>query len=311
VKRRETSVFNIAFLDLLSGALGAVIILYIVVPKTKVDEKTPTDIQSPTGYSKDTIDTKKLVVNHLRAEYNQSEEIKKKITKLEEVNEKLKKQNNFMKEEIKEIQKREENLKSKIAAKEEKVPGSKKGLPVDVGFKFKGKHIVFIIDVSGSMVMEDRIGQVKAGLKMLITSMNKDFHVNVIHYPNKMVRPYKKLWELLRPMTTRNKNQVYNFLHKLTPYGATPTRKVMLDALKSYNKITDIVLLSDGAPTFHNSRKKENIQNVLVDIANNNRRAIQINTIGVGSNFLVNKSNNKYIFLKRLAEQHGGFFFGF
>ncbi|MBT5092887.1 MAG: hypothetical protein HOM21_01505, partial [Halobacteriovoraceae bacterium] len=104
MKRRETSVFNIAFLDLLSGALGAVIILYIVVPKTKVDEKTPTDIQSPTGYSKDTIDTKKLVVNHLRAEYNQSEEIKKKITKLEEVNEKLKKQNNFMKEEIKEIQ---------------------------------------------------------------------------------------------------------------------------------------------------------------------------------------------------------------
>ena len=35
-KRREISVFNIAFLDLLSGALGAVIILYIAVPKSKV-----------------------------------------------------------------------------------------------------------------------------------------------------------------------------------------------------------------------------------------------------------------------------------
>ena len=37
MKRTEINFLNIAFLDLISGALGAVIILYIAVPKGSVD----------------------------------------------------------------------------------------------------------------------------------------------------------------------------------------------------------------------------------------------------------------------------------
>ena len=36
--RKEINIFNIAFVDLLSGALGAVIILYIIVPKVTLEE---------------------------------------------------------------------------------------------------------------------------------------------------------------------------------------------------------------------------------------------------------------------------------
>jgi hypothetical protein len=60
-----------------------------------------------------------------------------------------------------------EELKAQIAAipaPEEAKDQSGDGL--DVGFKFKGQNIVFIIDTSLSMLTEDRMGQVKAGLKM-------------------------------------------------------------------------------------------------------------------------------------------------
>ena len=41
-KRRSIELFSISFLDLLSGALGAVIILYVAIPKQKeIIEPTP------------------------------------------------------------------------------------------------------------------------------------------------------------------------------------------------------------------------------------------------------------------------------
>ena len=38
-RRREVNVFSLSFLDLISGALGAVIILYVAVPKANPLEK--------------------------------------------------------------------------------------------------------------------------------------------------------------------------------------------------------------------------------------------------------------------------------
>ena len=37
--KREINVFNVSFIDLLSGALGAVLILFIVIPKLTGDIK--------------------------------------------------------------------------------------------------------------------------------------------------------------------------------------------------------------------------------------------------------------------------------
>ena len=36
--KKEINIFSISFLDLLSGALGAVIILYIIIPKLNAEE---------------------------------------------------------------------------------------------------------------------------------------------------------------------------------------------------------------------------------------------------------------------------------
>ena len=65
--RKEINPINVAFLDLLSGALGAVIILFLIIPKAK----SPTKNQEPPTKSKTAEDSsliKKLFKKSIDAE---------------------------------------------------------------------------------------------------------------------------------------------------------------------------------------------------------------------------------------------------
>lgn len=302
MKRRETNVFSIAFLDLLSGALGAVIILFVAVPKSKVEDPTKKEIKEKEGFARQmTIEAQKDMMSDYTAILNVKEELEKKVSELEGKNRELTTKNKQLQAKAKQVNEDKKEARDRKTA----------SIPVDVGFKFKGKRIVFVIDVSGSMFMEDKIGQVKAGLKMLITSMGEDFSIDVVHFPDGMAREYRYLWGRPKQMTKRNKQVVYRFLHDLRPWGATPTRATMQFALRNYKDATDIVLLSDGAPTRSNSKQTDDIYSVISDIKSRNSRGVQINTIGVGSDFLMDTHNPKYIFLKRVSEQNKGFFVGF
>ncbi len=271
-KRRPIELFSISFLDILSGALGAVIILYVAIPKNKP-----------------TVDAEAAVVTKaLEAKLKDTE------SELAKAKELLAKNG------------------EKIALLENaRAEGEEGGRNVDVGFKFKGKEILFIIDTSYSMTEEDRMGQVKAGMKMLITSLAPDFSIEVIHFPFGERAPFKTLWGVPKENTSLNQMDVFDFIHGLRPYGGTPTRDVLLFALKNYVNITDIVLLSDGAPTFHNSNKKDDIYDILRVVREENGRKVQINCIGVGAEFTKDKMSDRYKFLSLLAGESKGFFVGF
>ncbi len=282
-KRREIQLFSISFLDLLSGALGAVIILYIAVPKSQT--KVDTTVE----------DAKGRVIQEQSQKIDQAQAL---VRELQEANKKL----------------REEVEKAQIAQSEVLPVEEEKTAPsqaFDVGFKFKGDKIVFIIDTSYSMYQEDRIGQVKAGLKMLITSMAPHFQIDVVQFPNGERTPYKVLWGGLKELSMLNKYDVYDFVYGMRPLGGTPTRDVLLHVLNSYDNITDIVLLTDGAPSLHNSSRRDDIYDILRVVRENNPHKIQINTIGVGKEFIKDKSSDYYKFLELLASEHKGFFVGF
>jgi Mg-chelatase subunit ChlD len=269
-KRRQIELFSISFLDLLSGALGAIIILFVAIPKEQ--NKTLSSDQK----------LNQAIEQTLKESQDELVQVKKQ---LEEANKKL---------------------ASKDSKKDE---NSNKDL--DVGFKFKGKEILFIIDTSLSMVDEDRMGQVKAGLKMLITSLSPEYKIDVIRYPNGSKAPFKTLWGAPQDNNSLNKMEAFYFIYSLQPFGGTPTRDVLLFALENYESISDIVLLSDGAPTFHNSNKKDSIDEILEIVRKENSRQVQINCIGVGSEFVEDKKSDRYKFLSLLAEQGKGFFVGF
>lgn len=291
-KRREINIFSISFLDLLSGALGAVIILFVAIPKAKDIEP-----KKPAPPSQDV-----ALIAKNQALKGELKELRAKVVELE------KKVENTIAEKKKEVEK----LTVKKDAKPQEVASAKGALDVDVGFKFKGKNIVFLIDVSGSMVTGGRIGQVKAGLKMLITSMSKDYKIDVVHFPGRGKESYYAHWRYLQNLGSDQKEEVYKFLEKLRPRGKTPTRSALQYALSRYDDVTDIVVLSDGSPTISGGKSYDDIDDILAEVKNlNTNKNVRISAIGVGALFLSNKNSNRYKFLNGLATQNNGFFFGF
>lgn len=274
-KRREINAFSISFLDLLSGALGAVIILYVAIPKNP-------------PVSADQVD-KSVVDSYVKELKKADDELKKVKQQVLALNAQI--------------------LESQLA-KKETPPAVRENF--DVGFKFKGRKVLFIIDTSYSMREEDRIGQVKAGLKMLLTALPPEYEVDIIQFPLGQRAPFKTLWGSIKKNSAEHKLEALEFIYGLKPFGGTPTRDVLLYALRNYQGlISDIVLLSDGAPSLHNSNQKDDIFDILKVVRENNQSQVQINTIGVGSDFIYDKTSAHYQFLSLLAEETQGFFVGF
>lgn len=280
-RRRPLELFSISFLDILSGALGAVIILYVAIPKNKPPAEEPL---------KDDI-VKEILKSDLAVSRQQVEELKKELSE----------------------------TKIQLALKESEVRTPAETMTQDasptegpdVGFNFKGKSIVFIIDTSYSMIQDDRMGQVKAGIKMLLTSLSGSYKVDIIQFPLGERAPFRSMWGMTRDFKSINRSDAFDFIYSLKPSGGTPTRDTLLFVLKNYDYVSDIVLLSDGAPTFHNSNKRDDIFEILRLVREENSKKIQINTIGVGANFLKDKTSEQYQFLSLLASENNGFFVGF
>lgn len=274
-KRRPIELFSISFLDLLSGALGAVIILYVAIPKDHLK-----------SMDKQEIAAKETLQKQLTESQEEIQRLKTELSK---------------KSPVAEVKKAEtQNSQNR--------PG---GADLDVGFKFKGRNIVFLIDTSHSMTEEDRMGQVKAGLKMLITSLSADYKIDIVQYPLGEQAPFKSLWGDIKETTSFNKSDAFEFVYRLRPSGGTPTRDALLFVLENYETTTDIVLLTDGAPTLHNSNQKDDIYDILKIVRAENPNKVQINSIGVGSDFVRDKTSERYKFLSLLSEQNNGFFVGF
>ncbi len=273
-KRRQIELFSLSFLDLISGALGAVIILYVAMPK---NQKVPVKVTEPVK-----IDKSVQVIANLESQ-------------------------------LKDALRMNAELEAKIKEETAKTPPVPQGngVDMDIGFKFKGKKIVFLIDTSYSMIQEERMGQVKAGLKMLLTALPNTYQVEIVQFPYGERAPFKALWNELRDTSSGNKYEAFEFIYAMKPFGGTPTREALAHVLAEYKDISDIVLLTDGAPSLHNSNKKDDIHDILRAVRTANVHKVQINSIGVGENFIKDKSSDQYQFLSLLSNYTNGFFVGF
>jgi hypothetical protein len=178
-KRREIQLFSISFLDLLSGAQGAVIILYVAMPKNKPTEVDPTDATTKVALQKELTSAQSVIKNL-------NDELMKTRQSLVEA----------------------QDLKSTA---ENATPSQ--GANLDIGFKFKGQTIVFVIDTSYSMIDEDRIGQVKAGIKMLVTSLPNKYKIEIVQYPLGERAPFRTMWGSIKEASSMNKMDAFDFVY--------------------------------------------------------------------------------------------------
>jgi ribosomal protein RSM22 (predicted rRNA methylase) len=323
--KKELQIFSMSFLDLLSGALAAVIILFIIVPKM--------DIKS------------KEALKSMKELQEKFDDLNKKIKDIDgkvdaQLYQEIIKQVNEVQQSLKEARNQVEDLVQKVESLTKQVEDLKKykewmdncGLNLNSncppksssttkGFDYKGKKIIFIVDVSGSMIYndlkEDRLTPLKAGLRMLLAMMDEEYYVDVIQFPYQGECNFKAHFSQLKELNESNKESLSNYIRQLKADGPTPTGIALNYALTNYPDLTDIVLITDGEPTCDGNKSVTTNQNVLQqlsdkilsEVRNANTGQVRINAIGVGGDFFDDPNHIKVQFLQKLTSENGSGFF--
>jgi Mg-chelatase subunit ChlD len=316
MRRREPDIFGVSFIDLMAGALGAVLILFIVIPKVNVEQYEEMEqmrrmearvsefIEAVSQMKKEEGETLRRELLRL------SREIRESVRKLAAENSRLKTENVKLSGRVDRLQKKvhEQVLEMKAV--------KKRARRQDIGFRFRGRDIVFLLDASGSMDEEHRLIQVKAGLRMLLSAMNRQYRVALVIFPafdNLAVA--EPLWKGMIPMDDENREKAFDRLARVGYEGGTPTRAALKYVLEYYPRATDIVLMTDGKPMRTRNSKKgdppEDIDSLVWEVTRINGGKLAIHTMGVGSDFAPGRRSDAVRFLRDLARRNGGFYTGF
>ncbi len=343
---RQFNIFNLSMLDVMTGALGAVMLILIVLLTQKIGEES----RSCQDIKEELITTTAKLSETTKELTRTKEELQKK---------KRDEPENF--EKISSLTKILDSTADKFKWTISKISDIQKELfessPDDDLMAFKiPKKIVMVIDLSGSMAAkrnkynEDRLSQVKAALKMFIAGMDQEYHIDIVYFPafteninkkkypdfklkpslNKKCNEYDMRDEAYDDMNLscykygyfegklkriQSENDKYSFYKKiacLQAYHDTPTKTALQFVLTEdrYKDAQGIILFSDGQPD--SIRKKYATKDELLKIIKEkNKSGKKIFTVGIGTEFRNQEDSVAVAFLKELAKQNGGFYIGF
>ncbi len=246
------------------------------------------------------------------------EKLVKKVETLQEENKKIKEQAEKMQQRNEQMEKQLKKAQNELAKKDKEDTGGTK--EDRTGVKFNDKNIVFVVDVSGSMDDDpepEKLDQVKAGLKMLVASMDDSYKIDIVIFPKSPQQDWDALYNRLTPVSDKQKYAIYRHLAPIYARNCTPTRSVLEHVLTddAYKNAGTITFLSDGLPTKSIAGSTDcpddPPKEVLSYVRNINKGKV-INTIGVGKVYRNSASSDpKVKFMKELAKQNGGFYIGF
>ena len=306
-KNREIEIFSLSFLDIISCAFGAIILILLVIKKgdTRLEKKLDFDVVEKNiiedlTYSQSIeklrtenkllnsiINTKSINIDALR---NKLEQKKKKIESYAKVNQKKEDSINSL-ELIKNSLRQANNKVGKNNVKDKEIGG----IPVD------SEYVVFIIDTSGSMkAIWDKV------TKELINILNihpkvKGFQIlndNGLH----LLGAYENKWI---PDTPSRRNNILNILKNWNSASNSSPVEGLEVALKRYTSKkhnTSIYIFGDEftggsyTPVFSTIKKLSS------------RKNIRISGVGFISQ---GTSNDRFATLMReITENNNGTFLG-
>ena len=169
----------------------------------------------------------------------------------------------------------------------------------------KPANLVFVVDVSGSMSREDRLGLVKKALRLLVNKLKSDDQVGIVVYGSTA-----KI--LLQPTSIANKEAILSAIEWLQSAGSTNCDAGLRLAYEmssrcfDKNKINRIILCSDGVANVGITGAED----LLKRIKGHADRGITLSAIGFGmGNYndvlmekLGNKGNGYYAYVDDIAE---------
>ena len=169
----------------------------------------------------------------------------------------------------------------------------------------KDASLIFVIDVSGSMGREDRLGLVKRSLGLLVDELRPTDEVGIVVYGSQGR-------VLLEPTSGANKGAIMEAIDVLRPEGATNAAEGLVlgyaMAAKKVDpeRITRVILLSDGVANVGNTGS-DSILNLIKGYV---EEGVTLSTVGFGmGNYndilmeqLANDGNGTYAYVDTLSE---------
>ena len=169
----------------------------------------------------------------------------------------------------------------------------------------KDASLTFVIDVSGSMAMENRLELVKRALTLLVVQLRPDDEVAIVVYGT-------KARTVLSHTGIENSEEILAAIHSLTPEGVTNAedglRLGYKQALRNakVGSINRVILCSDGVANVGETGPDA----ILKTIRSHVEEGITLTTVGFGmGNFndvlmeqLANKGNGSYAYVDTLNE---------
>jgi Ca-activated chloride channel homolog len=163
------------------------------------------------------------------------------------------------------------------------------------GAERKHVHLVYLVDTSGSMDAEDRIGLAKKSLRLLTDTLKPGDTVALCTYAG-------SVREVLKPTGTDQKAKILAAIDDLTASGSTAMSSGIELAYKLASQtavsgeVSRVVVLSDGDANVGNTSHEE----ILKSIAQYKDKGITLSTVGFGS------GNYKDTMMEQLADKGDG-----
>ncbi len=169
----------------------------------------------------------------------------------------------------------------------------------------KDANLVFVVDVSGSMAREDRLGLVRKALRMLVDELTPRDRVGIVVYGSRGQI-------VLEPTSTEEKSRIVAAIESLQSNGSTNAEEglrlgyEMAERSFETGKINRVILCSDGVANVGRTGPED----ILKQIKRFAEMGITLSAIGFGmGNYndilmekLGNKGNGHYAYVDNLSE---------
>lgn len=159
----------------------------------------------------------------------------------------------------------------------------------------KDANLVFVVDVSGSMSGENRLGMVRRSLRMLVDNLTDRDKVGIVAYGS-------NAYVVLEPTSVRNADRIAAAIEKLYSGGSTNAEEGirmgydMADRMFESGKINRVILCTDGVANVG----RTSADDFLKMIKSKADKGITLSTIGFGM------GNYNDIMLEKLGDKGNG-----
>lgn len=308
-KRRAISVFSISALDLFAAALGAFILIVLVLFPYYQKGGTDTSFEE----LEELVKKRRLVASSTQTEMSQIRAIQAEIRLLDKKYKSTAEEMSTVTARIREVQKQTADIqipdpppvpKPTPEPIPDPVPEKPRSVNTGVAFSILGlatqkKDVVIVVDMSGSMV--SHTGNVTRALNEILDSMKPDNRFAIIGYRGGPSYSSFPPSGRLQNADARTVDQARNFVNGLPRRfgGGTPTQSAMIKALGTRPEA--VILISDGAPD--DGQPGE----IIANVTNRNRGRAEIHTVAIG-NYTEDKALT--LFLQEMANRNRGDFVG-